>query len=139
MYFTRNGEFLQAAFPRLMQHGGLPTKAVVVDNGAVFVQLIKERVSCPMENVAGGPVPQGTAVIVRLQKSDRGYSAYLLACHGRCLDASEPAEEQDEEILLTEEVIAPDTYAVHSLLRADAPAFYPKEQQQDVEDRSTAW
>merc|ERR1719440_1178780 len=75
MYFTRNGEFLQAAFPRLMEHGGLPTKAVVVDNGAVFVQLIKERVSCPMENVAGGPVPQGTTVLCLSSSLRSGFHA----------------------------------------------------------------
>merc|ERR1719443_2237973 len=136
-----------------MRHGGLPTKAVAVDNGAVFVQLIKERVSCTLQDVAGAPVPPGTAVIVKLQKSGSGYSASLLACHGRCPHASEPAGEEDEEILLTEEVIAASTLdvsdvhaqlatadadAVHSLLRADAPAFYLKEWQQDVEDRSTA-
>jgi len=153
MDFTRDAELLQAAWPELMRHGGLPTKAVAVDNGAVFVQLIKERVSCTLQDVAGAPVPPGTAVIVKLQKSDSGYSASLLACHGRCPHASEPAEEEDEEILLTEEVIAASTLdasdvhaqvatadadAVHSLLRADAPAFYPKEWQRDVEDRSTA-
>mmetsp|Transcript_162468 Transcript_162468/g.296598 ORF Transcript_162468/g.296598 Transcript_162468/m.296598 type:complete len:848 (-) Transcript_162468:253-2796(-) len=127
MAFQKDMALLEAAWPQIMLHGGLPTTAVVVEEGIVFVRWIQARVPCQSLSEVEPAVVVGTKVIIQLQKVADGYGAQLLTIRGRCQRSPETLEGPAGVTAGSDASEETDSVPSHPAvaLRADAPAFVP--------------
>jgi hypothetical protein len=93
MDFDRDQALLDAAWPLIMERGGLPVNAIVVREDLVFVPRIQVRVSCPDLLDVSPPVVAGTKVIIQLLRTDV-FAATLLAIHRRYVEFVERVDGQ---------------------------------------------
>lgn len=135
MAFEKDMALLEAAWPQIMLHGGLPTTAVVVQENVVFVSLIQARVPCQSLSEVEPAVAVGTKVIIQLKKVADGYKAQLLVARGRRDKSREGPQGPELHALQGPADLTARTDESEEIgslpprpttsLRAEAPAFFP--------------